>query len=118
MAKAFLDCGLFNEINGDFNLDINNKYTYSPTKHVIEGLYPADISQYNRLIEILRSSQSRDLFWGGDGEQPADMMNPPEPILRTEQQRKASIGERSGILEQQDFKHLSKIKNSFLNRAA
>ncbi|KAF4625271.1 hypothetical protein G7Y89_g12898 [Cudoniella acicularis] len=99
MTKAFLDCGQFHNLDKDFNLFTDDVYTYSPTKYVEKGLCQGDRSHEQRLIELMIYYGAKDRFWKNEGEQPPDMINPPESILRAEVERREAKAERDRQLE-------------------
>jgi len=89
MAKAFLECGKFKDVNKDCNLFNDGEYTYSPTMYVKKGKCRGDKTQSQSLIKLLGSFSAIDRYWKNEGAQPDDMKHPPPYIQKAEDERKA-----------------------------
>ncbi|KAL4924790.1 uncharacterized protein BDV17DRAFT_202914 [Aspergillus undulatus] len=98
ITQALLDVFMSEYINDDFNIFEEGRLRYSPLAYVSRGLNKAPPSQRSGLMDLLREFECRDRYWAAEGEQPPEMINPPEEItraLKTERARQARILEEN-----------------------
>ncbi|KAL4861985.1 hypothetical protein BDV12DRAFT_179537 [Aspergillus spectabilis] len=96
VTQAVLDVFMSEHINADFNIFEDGRFRYSPLAYVSKGLNKAPPSQRADLIDLLLEFECKDRFWAAEGDQPADMINAPDDIIRvlkTQRQRQALIQE-------------------------
>lgn len=104
MAKAFLDCGQFHNINKDSNLFSDGEFTYSPTQYVARGLCKADASHHTSLITLLKQNGAKDRYWRNKSEQPEDMKGPPSHIMKAHLELVEAQARRDRIRKEQELK--------------
>ncbi|KAL4876394.1 hypothetical protein BJY04DRAFT_200137 [Aspergillus karnatakaensis] len=96
VTQAVLDVFMSEHINADFNIFEDSRFRYSPLAYVSRGLNQAPAPQRPALIDLLLEFSCKDRFWAAEGDQPEDLINPPEDIqrlLKTQRQRQARIQE-------------------------
>ncbi|KAL4947467.1 hypothetical protein BDW69DRAFT_114438 [Aspergillus filifer] len=99
VTQALLDVFMSEYINDDFNLFEEGRFRYSPLAYVSRGLNKAPPTQRSGLIDLLLEFECRDRYWAAEGEQPPDMINPPDDIVRALKNERAR---QARILEEQE----------------
>jgi hypothetical protein len=94
MAKAFLECGSYKNVNDDFNLYNDGEYIYSPISYVEKGRWEGEERNRQPILNLLKKYQVRRRFWRNEGPQPLDMVGEPDDIVQDEKQRKANLAEQ------------------------
>ncbi|KAL4736497.1 hypothetical protein BDV11DRAFT_172838 [Aspergillus similis] len=96
VTQAVLDVFMSDYVNDDFNLFEDGRFRYSPLAYVSRGLNRAPAEQRAGLVDLLLEFSCRDRFWAVEGDQPADMVDAPEEIMRairSQRQRQLTIQE-------------------------
>lgn len=97
MTAAFLHCDQWKHINEDFNLYTNGEYTFSPTMYVEKGIWRGDVAHRRKILNLLTTYKAKSRFWKNEGEQPRDMIDPPDHIARAEKERRSEIEKRERL---------------------